>query len=216
MSTTFDIGLETVARPKKRLAAIPRRASSRCRRSRCTDRTGRLVDRIAASSVSTDDAYVKADSTIVAPKIQGLVAQILVRDNQHVVAGQPLIRIDSEDYQQAVMAAQADLESAQATLSQQDAQQGLAAANVRAAEATIRSSDAEKPAPRPTIAATPSWSPTVMSRAARPSRFVRRPSRTARIRRNPARRLRRAGSRRPLSRARARNCRPPSRKPRPR
>ncbi|HXL98937.1 MAG TPA: biotin/lipoyl-binding protein, partial [Rhizomicrobium sp.] len=55
-----------------------------------------------ASSVSTDDAYVKADSTIVAPKVQGLIARILVRDNEAVKAGQPLIQIDPEDYRQAV------------------------------------------------------------------------------------------------------------------
>jgi membrane fusion protein (multidrug efflux system) len=143
MSTTFDIGLETVARPKSRLAAIPRRAFVVAAAAIALIALGAWWIALPASSVSTDDAYVKADSTIVAPKIQGLVSRILVRDNQHVVAGQPLIRIDPEDYQQAVMAAQADLESAQATLSQQDAQQALAAANTRAAEATIRSSDAE-------------------------------------------------------------------------
>ena len=143
MSTTFDIGLETVARPKSRLAAIPRRAFVVAAAAIALIALGAWWIALPASSVSTDDAYVKADSTIVAPKIQGLVSRILVRDNQHVVAGQPLIRIDPEDYQQAVIAAQADLESAQATLSQQDAQQALAAANTRAAEATIRSSDAE-------------------------------------------------------------------------
>ncbi|HVU21367.1 MAG TPA: HlyD family secretion protein [Rhizomicrobium sp.] len=96
-----------------------------------------------ASSVSTDDAYVKADSTIVAPKVHGLVAQILVRDNQHVVAGQPLIRIDPEDYQQDVAAAEADVASAEAALSQQSSQLALASANARAASADIRSADAQ-------------------------------------------------------------------------
>jgi membrane fusion protein (multidrug efflux system) len=144
MSTTFDAGIEILPKQKKRLAAIPRRALLIAAAAVALIALGGWWIALPPSSVSTDDAYVKADSTIVAPKIQGLVAQILVRDNQRVTAGQPLIRIDPEDYQQAVMAAQADLESAEATLSQQDAQQGLAAANVRAAEATIRSSDAEK------------------------------------------------------------------------
>ena len=143
MSTTFDIGIETVQRPKSRFAAIPRRAILIAGAAVALIALGGWWIALPPSSVSTDDAYVKADSTIVAPKIQGLVSQILVRDNQHVAAGQPLICIDPEDYQQAVMAAQADLDSAEATLSQQDAQQNLAAANVRAAEATIRSSDAE-------------------------------------------------------------------------
>lgn len=96
-----------------------------------------------ASSISTDDAYVKADSTIVAPKVQGLIAEILVRDNQSVEAGQALIRIDAEDYRQAMSAAQADVAFAEAALAQQSAQEQLASANVRAADAAIRSADAE-------------------------------------------------------------------------
>ena len=45
------------------------------------------------SSESTDDAYIGADATTVAPKVRGLVAEVLVRDNQSVHAGQPLVRI---------------------------------------------------------------------------------------------------------------------------
>ena len=97
-----------------------------------------------ATSVSTDDAYVKADSSIIAPKVQGLIAAVLVRDNQRVVAGQPLIRIDPEDYEQALRAAQADVASAEAALAQQSAQEALASANVAAAAAAIRSSEAER------------------------------------------------------------------------
>jgi membrane fusion protein (multidrug efflux system) len=96
------------------------------------------------SSVSTDDAYIKADSTVIAPKVQGLIAAVLVRDNQHVTSGQPLIRIDPEDYRQALSVAEADVASAQAALAQQSAQEGLAHANMLAAAAAIRSSDAER------------------------------------------------------------------------
>lgn len=95
------------------------------------------------SSVTTDDAYLKADSTIVAPKVHGLVAAILVHDNQQVKAGQPLIRIDTDEYVQAVSAAQADLATAQAALDQQGTQEALAAANARASAAAIRSADAQ-------------------------------------------------------------------------
>jgi membrane fusion protein (multidrug efflux system) len=95
------------------------------------------------TSVSTDDAYVKADSTIIAPKIQGLIAEILVHDNEAVTVGQPLVRIDAEDYSQAVSAAEADVAFSEAALAQQSAQEQLAAANVRAADASIRAADAE-------------------------------------------------------------------------
>ncbi len=96
-----------------------------------------------AHAVSTDDAYIKADSTIVAPKVQGLIARVLVRDNQSVRAGEPLIEIDPEDYRQAVSAAEADESSAEASLAEQDAQERVAAANAEAASAVIRSAEAQ-------------------------------------------------------------------------
>src|SRR5438309_11511688 len=46
---------------------------------------------------TTDDAYVKADSTIIAPKISGYIAEVLVTDNEPVKAGQLLARIDHRD-----------------------------------------------------------------------------------------------------------------------
>src|SRR6267154_2259067 len=46
--------------------------------------------------VSTDDAYVKADSTTVAPKVSGYLHEVLVGDNEHVRAGQLLARRSEE------------------------------------------------------------------------------------------------------------------------
>jgi membrane fusion protein (multidrug efflux system) len=78
--------------------------------------------------VSTDDAYVKADTTIVAPKVSGYLREVLVADNEPVHAGQPLARIDDRDYAVAVeqakadaAAAQADIDDAKASLDQQQA-----------------------------------------------------------------------------------------------
>ena len=98
---------------------------------------------LPASSVTTDDAYFKADSTIVAPKVHGLVAAILVHDNQSVKAGQALVRLDDDDYTQAVSAAEADVAAAQAALGQFTAQRNLASANATAAAAAIRAAEAE-------------------------------------------------------------------------
>ena len=36
--------------------------------------------------VSTDDAYVKADNTTIAPKVSGYLHQVSVGDNEHVTA----------------------------------------------------------------------------------------------------------------------------------
>ena len=48
---------------------------------------------------TTNDAYVKANSTIITPKISGYIAKVLVADNQQVKAGQFLARIDDRDFQ---------------------------------------------------------------------------------------------------------------------
>ena len=76
--------------------------------------------------VSTDDAYVAADSVIVSPKISGYLSQVLVQDNQAVKAGQVLARIDDRDYATAldqaranVAAAQADIDNLQRSIDQQ-------------------------------------------------------------------------------------------------
>ncbi|MGA9268627.1 MAG: biotin/lipoyl-binding protein, partial [Rhodomicrobium sp.] len=52
--------------------------------------------------ISTDDAYVKADSTTIAPKVSGYIAAVLVGDNESVKAGQILARIDNRDYKVAL------------------------------------------------------------------------------------------------------------------
>jgi membrane fusion protein (multidrug efflux system) len=48
--------------------------------------------------VSTDDAYVKADTTSIAPKVSGYLSAVLVGDNQRVKAGEALARIDDRDF----------------------------------------------------------------------------------------------------------------------
>lgn len=56
---------------------------------------------------TTNDAYINADFTLVAPKISGFVEQVLVEDNQRVKAGQVLARIDAKDYEADLAAANA-------------------------------------------------------------------------------------------------------------
>src|SRR5882757_5140526 len=58
---------------------------------------------------TTDDAYVKADSTIIAPKVSGYIAQVLVGDSEKVRAGQTLARIDDRDFKAALSQARADV-----------------------------------------------------------------------------------------------------------
>ena len=64
--------------------------------------------------VSTDDAYVKADNTTIAPKVSGY-PEVLVGDNQRVKAGQVLARIDDRDFRVALDQAKADVAAARPT-----------------------------------------------------------------------------------------------------
>jgi membrane fusion protein (multidrug efflux system) len=99
---------------------------------------------------STDAAYVEADSSVIAPRVKGLVAEVMVRHNQPVRRGDPLIRIDPEEFDARVGAAQAELlnaeagvQAGQAGLASLAPEEQLAASNVRAAAAVIRSADAQ-------------------------------------------------------------------------
>jgi membrane fusion protein (multidrug efflux system) len=72
--------------------------------------------------ISTDDAYVQADSTIIAPKISGYIADVLVSDNEPVQAGHVLARIDDSDYRTALAQAKANMAGAAAAVRNIDAQ----------------------------------------------------------------------------------------------
>ena len=65
---------------------------------------------------STDDAFLQSDKVVVAPKVGGFVAELLVGDNQPVHAGDVLARIDDQDYQVVLAQDEADLEKSKASL----------------------------------------------------------------------------------------------------
>src|SRR6266702_1214210 len=87
--------------------------------------------------VSTDDAYVKADNTTIAPKVSGYLNGVLVADNEHVKAGQVLARIDDRDFRVALDQARADVQAATATSSSKEAQLDVQQAAIKAARATL-------------------------------------------------------------------------------
>jgi membrane fusion protein (multidrug efflux system) len=100
---------------------------------------------------STDDAYVKADSTIVSPKVSGYLSEVLVADNESVKAGQLLARIDDRDFKTALDQARADVNASQAAISNFDAQIALqqplieqGGADVAAAEANLKFAQEEQ------------------------------------------------------------------------
>ena len=87
--------------------------------------------------VSTDDAYVKADNTTVAPKISGYLHGVLVGDNERVKAGQVLARIDQRDFRVALDQAKADVAAARAAIASKQAQLQVQQAVIDAAKATV-------------------------------------------------------------------------------
>ncbi|WP_316168641.1 MULTISPECIES: HlyD family secretion protein [unclassified Bradyrhizobium] len=100
---------------------------------------------------STDDAYVKADSTIISPKVSGYIAKVLVGDNEKVSAGQVLARIDDRDFKTALDQAHADVAAADASVHNLDAQLELqqqiiaqGSADVAAAEANLKFAQEER------------------------------------------------------------------------
>jgi membrane fusion protein (multidrug efflux system) len=106
--------------------------------------TGRYLE-------STDDAYVKADSTIISPKVSGYIAQVLVGDNEKVRAGQLLARIDDRDFKAALDQAHADVDASEAAVRNLDAQIALqqpiieqGTADVAAAEANLQFAQEER------------------------------------------------------------------------
>jgi membrane fusion protein (multidrug efflux system) len=87
--------------------------------------------------VSTDDAYVKADNTTIAPKVSGYLREVKVGDNERVTTGEVLARIDERDFQVALDQARSDVAAAQAAIVSKQAQLGVQQAVIDAARATV-------------------------------------------------------------------------------
>lgn len=82
---------------------------------------------------TTDDAYVKAHVSFIAPRVPSNVIDVLVDDNYQVEPNQLLVRLDPEPYRIAVAERQAALEVADAAVTQAQAQVRSAEAQARAA-----------------------------------------------------------------------------------
>ncbi|WP_340117859.1 HlyD family secretion protein [Pelagibius sp. 7325] len=103
---------------------------------------GRQYWTVGRFQVSTDDAYVKADSTTIAPKISGYISSVLVTDNEPVTAGQVLARIDDRDYRTALDLARSNVAQAQAAIANKQAALEAQQAEIEAAKATVAADEA--------------------------------------------------------------------------
>ena len=94
--------------------------------------------------LSTDDAYVQADTSVLGAKIPGYVAEVPVADNSNVKAGDIILKLDGADYQFAVDAALAKIESQKAAIAvigQQKVAQGAAVAGALAQMASAKAAE---------------------------------------------------------------------------
>lgn len=87
------------------------------------------------TSQTTDNAYVRGQTTIISPQVTGYVTDVLVQDFAQVSEGQPLVRIDDRIYRQRVTQGDASIATQTATLDN-------AVQNRRSSEAQVRAQDA--------------------------------------------------------------------------
>lgn len=96
---------------------------------------------------STENAYVRGSVTIIAPKVDGYVAEVLVRDFERVDAGRVLVRLDDRNYLQRLAQAKASLAAQQANLAnvaqaRRARESGIASAQAQLAAAEAQQADA--------------------------------------------------------------------------
>jgi membrane fusion protein (multidrug efflux system) len=95
-----------------------------------------------SNSETTNDAYVTADFTLVAPRVAGQLSEVLVEDNQQVKAGQLMVRIDDRDFKAALMSAEADVTAEKASVANYEAEIARQPSLVDQARATLKSDGA--------------------------------------------------------------------------
>ncbi|MCB5176088.1 HlyD family secretion protein [Microvirga lenta] len=93
--------------------------------------------------VSTDDAYVQADITILSAKVSGYVDSVSVANNQSVRAGDLIAKIDDGDYRLALQSAKDKLATQESAIARIGKQVEAARASVAQAEAQVAAARAE-------------------------------------------------------------------------
>ncbi len=93
---------------------------------------------VPRSTVYTDDAYMTAHYSTIAPQISGKITSVDVEDNQQVRAGQVLVTVDDRDYLAA-------LANAEAVLERDQAQVNNAAGSIQRQPSVIGQSQAQVP-----------------------------------------------------------------------
>jgi len=92
--------------------------------------------------VSTDDAYVRANNTILGARVSGHISAIFPGDNTLVRKGDVIFRIDDGDYKIAVEAARTRIATQEATIERIGRQVAAQVSAVEQAQANLASAEA--------------------------------------------------------------------------
>ncbi|WP_407176555.1 HlyD family secretion protein [Bradyrhizobium sp. STM 3562] len=92
--------------------------------------------------ISTDDAYVRANNTMLGARVSGHIAAILPADNSLVHKGDVVLRIDDGDYRIAVDAARTKIATQEATIARIGRQIAAQQSAVEQAQANLASAEA--------------------------------------------------------------------------
>lgn len=110
--------------------------------------SGRVVYHMLTHE-ETDDAYVTGSIHTLSSRLAGVVDQILVEENTQVVAGQPIIKLDTRDLtlecdkaRVALQQAEAQLAQAEARVSDATSQDDLVRAGIKLAKANVSRDEA--------------------------------------------------------------------------
>ena len=100
-------------------------------------RVGYLYWDYASHFEWTDYAFIAARQFAIAPKVSGYLIAVPVTDNEYVVAGQVIARIDDRDYRNTLAGAQAQVAAERANIENIDAQVVVQQAQIRANQAQV-------------------------------------------------------------------------------
>src|SRR5262247_314682 len=97
----------------------------------------------AGGAETTENAYVRGRTAVIAPQVSGYVVEVCVKDYEHVVAGQVLVRIDDRIYRARVQQAHANLDAQLAALANNRQAHASRSAGIAAQKAAATNAGAQ-------------------------------------------------------------------------
>jgi multidrug resistance efflux pump len=97
----------------------------------------------AGGAETTENAYVRGRTAVIAPQVSGYVVEVAVKDYERVAAGQVLVRIDDRIYRARVQQAHANLDAQLAALANNRQAHASRTAGIAAQQAAAANASAQ-------------------------------------------------------------------------